>query len=277
VHTLLEILKKSETLLRERGVAEPRLDAEHLIAEVLACQRMDLYLQFDRPLSEEILGQLRPLLARRARREPLSYILGHHPFDSLSLTVRPGALIPRPETEELAQITADHLPKPPKRILDLGTGTGAIALWMKKNFPQAEVIGTDRSEKALDLARENGRKLGLDVRWIASDWFSEIDGTFDLIISNPPYLSENEWQAAEPEVREHEPKEALVAEQSGTSDLFTIWENSPPFTVEGSLIATETGIDQQAALEEKMATLPYSHHWFQSDFHQRTRYLFATR
>ena len=277
MHTLLEILQKSEALLRERGGAEARLDAEHLIADTLGCRRMELYLQFDRPMSEDILAQLRPNLARRARREPLSYILGHHPFDNLALQVREGVLIPRPETEELVQIAAERLASPPRRILDIGTGTGAIALWMKNKFPEAEVIGSDQSDHALALARENAQKLELDVTWAKSNWFSQIEGPFDLILSNPPYLTEKEWQTATPEVREHEPKEALVAEAEGTADLQRIVTDSPQFMTPGALLAVETGTRHKKFLEDLCRKLDYAKTSFQNDFHGRQRYFFAEK
>mgnify|MGYP003108943127 CR=1 FL=1 len=281
MNTLLEILKKSEGLLVDRGVTEARLDAEHLLAHTLECQRMELYLQFDRPLPEEILAKLRPLLARRARREPLSYILGHHPFHDLNLIVRPGGLIPRPETEDLVQLTSDHFStfseNPPQRILDLGTGTGAIALWMKHNFPEAEVCAVERSPDAIALARENGEALSLEVNWIESDWFRDVSGKFDLILSNPPYLTESEWQEAEPEVRNFEPKSALVSDDAGLSDLTTILKKAPDFLNPGGLLAMETGINQREDLQNCASDQGYSQAWGEDDLSQRDRYFFARK
>ena len=275
MHTLLEILRKSEDLLRDRGIVEARLDAEHLIADTLGCKRMELYLQFDRPMTEDLLAQIRPRLSRRARREPLSYILGHHPFHDLDLTVRPGALIPRPETEDLLQITTDHMRTEPKRILDLGTGTGAIALWLKTSFPEATVIATDRSTDALSLAKENGEKLGLEVEWTESDWFQNVTGPFDLIVSNPPYLTEKEWKDAEPEVRDFEPKEALVAPDSGLADLKRILAEARPFLAEGALLALETGIHQRDSLQKAAEEAGYSEAWGEDDLNERDRFFFA--
>ncbi|MBC2602830.1 peptide chain release factor N(5)-glutamine methyltransferase [Puniceicoccus vermicola] len=275
MHTLLEILRKSEDLLRDRGIVEARLDAEHLIADTLGCKRMELYLQFDRPMTEDLLAQIRPRLSRRARREPLSYILGHHPFHDLDLTVRPGALIPRPETEDLLQITTDHMRTEPKRILDLGTGTGAIALWLKTSFPEATVIATDRSTDALSLAKENGEKLGLEVEWTESDWFENVTSPFDLIVSNPPYLTEKEWKDAEPEVRDFEPKEALVAPDSGLADLKRILAEARPFLAEGALLALETGIHQRDSLQKTAEEAGYSEAWGEDDLNERDRFFFA--
>jgi len=275
MHTLLDILKKSETLLAERGVVEARLDGEHLLAEVLGCKRMDLYLQFDRPMEEETLARLRPRRARRARREPLSYILGHHPFHDLHLIVRPGVLIPRPETEDLAQMTTERLSASPKRILDLGTGSGALALWMKSTFPEAEVTGSDLSAAALDIARENGENLGLSVNWVRSEWFESLEGTFDLIVANPPYLTEAEWRESEPEVRQHEPREALVAPEDGIAHLKLILAGAPQFLNPGGLLALETGIAQHKNLRKLSESAGCASFSSEADLENRERYFFA--
>jgi len=277
LNTLLEILDKSEAHLRGKGVVEARLDAEHLLADTLQCKRMDLYLQFDKPLQEETLALLRPKLVRRGRHEPLSHILGHHPFHGLKLTVSPSALIPRPETEELVEKTAGHLKSAPNRILDLGTGTGAIALWMKQTYPNAEVVATDRSEEALSLAKKNGLDLNTSVAWISSDWFSSVEGTYDLIISNPPYLTEQEWQEAAPEVRDYEPKEALFASANGLADLRIILTESISYLNPKGLIALETGINQREELKAIATESGFSDAWGEEDFHRRSRYFFAIK
>ncbi len=274
MHTLLEILSKTETFLAGKGVPEPRLDAEHLLADLLGCRRMELYLQFDRPLEEETLARLRPRMARRGRREPLSHILGTHPFHDLSLAVGPEVLAPRPETEELVDRAVKHLASPPARVLDLGTGSGAIALWMKTQFPEAEVLATERSEAALALARRNAGTLGLAVEFLEADWFGGVAGTFDLILANPPYLSEEEWQSAEPEVRDYEPKEALVAAENGLADLRRILAAAPPFLRPGGLLALETGTGQRGHLLAD-ATIPFTTAWGEDDFHGRDRFVFC--
>jgi len=242
METVLEILRKSEKFLARKGVPEPKLDAEHLLATALACRRMDLYLRFDRPLPEEILEKIRPLIGRRARREPLSHIIGFHPFHDLKITVGPQVLCPRPETEELVEKTAEVLSTTPKRILDLGTGSGAIALWMNKRFPDAVVVGADRSAEALSVARTNASKLGIEVDWIESDWFGGIEPSFDLIVSNPPYLTQREWESSEPEVRDHEPKEALVSGIDGLDDLRKILLHAKGFLAPGGLLALAPAI-----------------------------------
>ncbi len=276
MHTLLEILSKTEGFLAGRGVREPRLDAEHLLADLLGCRRMELYLQFDRPLEEETLARLRPRVARRGRREPLSHILGTHPFHDLSVAVGPGVLAPRPETEELADRAVAHLPSPPGRVLDLGTGSGAIALWIKTRFPGAEVLATDKSGAALAVARKNAEALGLAVEFLEADWFGGVSGAFDLVLANPPYLSEEEWRAADPEVREYEPKEALVAPENGLADLRRILASAPPFLRPGALLALETGAGQRGSLLAAAAG-GFSAAWGEDDFHGRDRFVFCRR
>ncbi|MEM0964738.1 MAG: peptide chain release factor N(5)-glutamine methyltransferase [Verrucomicrobiota bacterium] len=275
MHTLLEILRKSEELLIKQGIPEARLDAEHLIADTLGCQRMEIYLQFDRPMEEEVLSQLRPRLARRARREPLSYILEHQPFRNLHIQCGPGALIPRPETEELIEKVVAHVSIPPQKILDLGTGSGAIALSLKSTFPKAEVIGVDRSREAISLAQKNGDSLNLAVSWLQSSWFDHIEGKFDLIISNPPYLAEDEWTSSQPEVKDHEPKEALVSDKQGFADLDQILQQARNFLNDPGLIALETGINHREKLQASAKDSGYSDYWVEKDFSDRDRFFFA--
>ncbi len=276
METLLEILRKSEAFLAAKGIPEPRLDAEHLLASALSCRRMDLYLQFDRPMTDELLAVARPLIARRGRREPLSHILGQHPFHGLDLHVGPAALIPRPETEQLVEVSMARVRHPPTTILDLGTGSGAIALALKAACPAAAVTGVDRSEDALALARSNGERLNLEVEWKQSDWFEAIDDSYDLIISNPPYLGEDEWRTAEAEVREHEPRCALVAEQQGLADLLHIVAQAPPFLNDGGLLALETGPAQHAVLIEQARKEGYAEAWGEKDLQGRDRFVFCS-
>jgi release factor glutamine methyltransferase len=275
VKTVLEILERSADYLRKRGVPEPRLDAEHLLAHALGVQRMDLYLQHDRPLREEELAPVRELLTRRGKREPLSYLLGTHPFAGLELEVGPGALIPRPETEELLEQVLARLPTPPTRVLDLGTGSGALALGLQQAYPQAEVHAVDASGEALARARANARRLALPVHFHQGDWLAPVEGPFDLIVANPPYLTEEEWRSAEPEVREWEPREALVAADEGQADLATLLRTAPPHLAAGGLLALETGIAQHGTLARlAVATASYGEPESVHDLQDRPRFLF---
>ncbi len=256
--TVLEVLQRTTDFFKEKGVPDARLDAELLLARVLELRRLDLYLQFERPLEEETLAALRPLVRRRAGREPLQYILGDTEFRGLRLKVDSRALIPRSETEELVDaILARFADAPPQRVLDLGTGSGAIALALASEWPEAQIVATDAAPEPLELARENAEALGLaervDLR--QSNWLDSLSGRFDLIVSNPPYLTRAEMESSEPEVRNFEPVSALVAEDEGVADLAAILAAAPRHLEPGGLLALETGIAQG----ERLSALAAEH------------------
>ncbi len=278
---LLEIIRKTTDFLRTKGVENARLDAEVLVAHALKLRRMDLYLQFERLLSDAELDAIRPLVKRRGQREPLQHILGETDFFDLKLKTDRRGLIPRPETELLLELVTQSGPAAPSRILDLGTGTGAIALALAKFWPEAAVVAVDRSADALALARENAQKLCLAdrVRFVESDWFGALEGEapFDLIVSNPPYLSAAEVAAAEPEVREHDPVTALVAERDGRADLEAIIRTAPRFLAVGGLLALETGIDQHEALTAFGQQAGFTAIESKRDLTERDRFLLLRR
>ena len=256
---LLEVVKKTSEFFASKGIESTRLNAELLLSHVLGLGRMELYLQFERPISDPELAKIRELVRRRGRREPLQYVLGFTDFCGLRLKCDRRALIPRPETELLVATVVARCPAPPGRILDLGTGGGAIALALASAFPGALVTAVDSSIEALALAAENAALAGLSARvaLVESDWFGRlpVGSTFDLIVSNPPYLSETEVAAAAPEVREHEPHGALASAAGGFSDLARIVASSAGFLEQGGLLALETGIGHhlQAAGAAKAA------------------------
>jgi release factor glutamine methyltransferase len=279
VLSLLDVIKRTTDYLRKAGLETPRLDAELLIGHALGFSRTQLYLQFERPLAEDELAKLRPLVRRRAQREPLQYILGEVEFLGLRLKVDRRALVPRPETEELADLLVRRFS--PRRILDLGTGTGALALALASAFPEAEVTAVDRSSDALSLARENSAVLGLErVMFLESDWFSQIPPgrrPFDLVVSNPPYLTEEEWETAQPEVREFEPRQALVAAGSGRADLERILRETPQHLLEGGWLALETGVAQHAALFKVAEEAGFSTSESLRDMSGRERFFLAQK
>jgi release factor glutamine methyltransferase len=281
VLSLLDIIKKTTGFLEAKGVENPRLNAELLIGRALGLPRMQLYLQFERLLAESELASIRPLVKRRSQHEPLQYILGEMEFFHLKLKVDRRALIPRPETEELCELITQRLPAPPATILDLGTGGGAIALALAAFYAQAAVTAVDVSEAALALARENAVALGLDgrTRLLRSDWFAAVEAgaRFDLIVANPPYLSELEAAATLPEVREHEPRVALSPGREGTEALAHIIAEAPRFLAEDGLLAVETGIDQHRRLREWTATAGLSRIESCRDLSGRERHLLAWR
>ncbi|HOG94517.1 MAG: Release factor glutamine methyltransferase [Verrucomicrobia bacterium ADurb.Bin122] len=257
MHTVLDILQKTTDFFSGKGVESARLNAELIVGHALGLKRMQLYLQFERLLTEPELERIRPLVRRRGQREPLAYVLGTAEFCGLTLKADRRALVPRPETERLVELLQERCVPPPTRVLDLGTGTGCIALALASAWPGAEVVAVDASEEALALARENGESTGLAarVRWLKSDWFSglPVDARFDLIVSNPPYLTAEETAAAEPEVRTYEPASALTAAEAGMADLRKIIAGAPRFLAPGGWLAMETGIAQHAALLADLA------------------------
>jgi release factor glutamine methyltransferase len=260
--TVLEIIKKTTDFFAGRGIESPRLQAELLIGHVLGLKRMQLYLQFERPLAEADLEKIRPLVRRRAQREPLQYVLGETEFHGLRLKVDRRALIPRPETELLVASVVAACATAPARALDLGTGSGAIALALAKEWPAATVTALDLSDDALALARENAASTGLAdrVTFLKSNWFAALpaDARFELIVANPPYLSAEETAATTPEVHAHEPHSALTSADAGCADLRAIIAGAPPFLADGGLLALETGIAQHVELTALARTVGFA-------------------
>ena len=242
---------------------------------------MQLYLEFERPLAEAELERIRPLVRRRAAHEPLQYILGETEFHGLRLKVDRRALIPRPETELLVELAAQRCAAhPPARILDLGTGSGAIALALAARFTEARVLGVDRSAEALDLARENARSCGLAerVEFQGGDWFDALPpGTFDLIVSNPPYLTAEETAATAPEVRNFEPLPALTTAEEGLADLRRIINGAPSYLAPEGWLALETGIAHHGPLKEVAQGAGFTHVECAQDLAGRDRFVFARR
>jgi len=275
---VLEVVRKTTDFLAGRGVESPRLNAELLVGHALGLRRMQLYLQFERLLTEADLARVRPLVRRRGLHEPVQYILGTVEFCGLQLRVDRRALIPRPETEQLVEQIAGACVAAPERILDLGTGTGALALALARGFPAAAVVATDLSEQALELARENAVATGMAgrVTFQTSDWFDALAGErFDLIVANPPYLSTAQTLAAPGEVRNFEPRCALEAGADGLADLRRIIAGVAPFLRPGGLLALETGVGQHAQLLEWLLNAGCQNCDSRADFARRERFLLA--
>jgi len=208
--TLAEVLTGAVDYLTARGVDTPRVDAELLLARALGLQRIELYTQHDRPLTDPERARARELVRRRGAREPLAYVLGDWDFRRLTLKTDARALVPRPETEIVVERCLELLEgAAAPRIVDVGTGSGAIALALKDERPDARVTATDRSPGALALARENAEASGLDVELVETNLLDGLAGPFELVVSNPPYVAADELGALEPELG-HEPQEALV-------------------------------------------------------------------
>ena len=278
--TVLEVVRKTADFFAAKGIESPRLNAELLAGHALGLARMQLYLQFERTLSDAEAEKIRSLVRRRGQREPLQYLIGHVEFSGLTLKVDRRALIPRPETEFLVEtIIGRRADSPPGSILDLGTGTGAIALALARKWPEASVAAVDSSGEALDLARENAAAAGLEgrVSFLKSDWFAAIESgaRFELIIANPPYLSAAELAVCAPELREHEPAAALVAGEDGIADIRAILRTAQAHLAPGGLLALETGMDQHARLSPIAAEYGWRHAESLPDLSGRPRYFFA--
>jgi release factor glutamine methyltransferase len=279
--TVLEVIRKTTEFFTAKGIESPRLNAEQLVGHALQLQRMQLYLQFERALTDPELEAIRALVRRRGAREPMQYIIGETDFFDLKLKVDRRALIPRPETERLLELLVSRLAAAPAAILDLGTGSGAIALGLAKQFPDAAVTAVDLSAEALALARENAGASGLAdrVNFLQSNWFEAvpIEARFALIVANPPYLSAEETAEAAPEVNGHEPAAALTAAEGGLADLRTIIAGAPRFLAAGGWLALETGIAQHAELARLAAEAGFKRTESLPDLTGRDRFLLAWR
>ncbi len=231
--SLLEIILLSEGYLKERGIPRARREAEEVIADVLGIKRIDLYLQFDRPLDQKELENCRQSLKRRGKHEPLQYIAGQVLFADIQLKVTPAVLIPRPETEILVEKVSEELKKlslKDKVLWDLCTGSGCIGLSLKKRFPELKVILSDISSDALEVARHNALLNQCDVEFLQGDLLTPFVGKkCDFFISNPPYIKESEFASLAPEVRSYEPKQALVSGPSGLEFYQRLAEQLPHY------------------------------------------------
>ena len=278
---VIEVIKKTSEFFASKGLESPRLNAELLVGHALGLARMRLYLEFERPVSDAELAAIRELVRRRGRREPLQHVLGYTEFSGLRLKTDARALIPRPETEFLVETLVARCAPAPERILDLGTGGGAIALALASAFPLARVTAVDDDPGALALAAENAGSTGLAARvdFILSDWFEGLPGgvAYGLVVSNPPYLSEEETAAATPEVRDHEPAGALTSGSGGFADIERIIAGSLGVLAPGGMLALETGIGHHASAEAAARTAGYARTESLQDLAGRDRFFLAWR
>jgi release factor glutamine methyltransferase len=258
METVLPLAQKAAQLFAERGFEHARLEAELLLAHVLHIKRLDLYLQFERPLTSAELESFRVVVRRRLKHEPLQYIMGSAAFRQLELQVDRRVLIPRPETEVLVGCAVQWAREQGAgaSALDIGTGSGAIALSLAQEKAAARVVATDISEAALELARANAQRLGLDERVDFRSgpvWHAVRAGeVFDIVISNPPYIAPAERAGLQPEVREWEPEAALFAEADGLAVIREIVAGAPAHLRAHGLLALETGMTQAQAVAEEL-------------------------
>ena len=268
-------LRRLAARLSAAGCETPRVDAELLLAHVLGTTRSTLLADPEWELADSELVQLEPLAARRERREPLAYVLGEWGFRRLVLAVDPRVLVPRPETEVviercLARLEGIERPS----VLDVGTGSGAIALAIADEHPDARVTGIDVSEDALDVARANAARTGLGVSFVRGDLFAGLPaGPWDLVVSNPPYVRPDELASLEPEVREWEPRIALVAERATEA----IAEGAPAVLRGGGALVLETADLDAARVARLMRALGYDDVQVTKDLGGRARVVEGAR
>jgi release factor glutamine methyltransferase len=276
--TVLEVIQATTAYFQKSGVESARLNIEHLLAHVLGKKRMELYLEFDRPLSEQELNPLRDLVKRRAQGEPLQHLLGTAEFCDRTFASDRRALIPRSETEQLCELVFSEFRKlgaSPVRILDVGTGSGVIALTLAAAWPDALVEAVDLSPDALALAQENAVRLGLAerVRFAESDLFTRVAGTFDLIVANLPYID----RAVIPTLSREVQRDPLTALDGGVAGMEIFARFIPAATqhLRGRL-AIEVGHDQAEALRVLLAAHNYQDIQVATDYQSRNRFVFAS-
>ncbi|MCK9230083.1 MAG: peptide chain release factor N(5)-glutamine methyltransferase [Syntrophales bacterium] len=248
-------LRNAEALLRESGSPSARLDGEVLLGWCLDVGRISLHAHSERFLTDDERERFGRALARRSKGEPVAYIVGEKEFWSLSMTVSNDVLIPRPDTETVVEETLELLngiPPPEGKILEIGTGSGAIGIALAREAPGRIIVATDTSEAALALAINNARKHGVDDRimFLCGDLFGPLEEKFDIVCSNPPYIADNAWQSLPRGVRDFEPREALVAGPEGTGFHKRLIDEAHLFLIDGGWLIMEIGDGQRRQVDE---------------------------
>jgi release factor glutamine methyltransferase len=276
--TVLEVLQSATAYFKKREIDSPRLNAEHLVAHALRRKRIELYLEFERALGEAELTLLRKLVRRRGEGEPLQHLLGTVEFCGHTFLCDKRALVPRPETEQLVELVISkfQFSNPNFRMLDVGTGSGVIALTLAKEFSEAEVFAVDISEDALALARENAERLGLSDRvdFKKSNLLEDIDETFDLIVANLPYIAAQDRPVLSREVL-YDPEVALFSGVHGDELVRELIAQAPARLRPGGMLALEVGLGQSEALFSILAGKNYRDICLKNDYSGRPRFLFA--
>jgi release factor glutamine methyltransferase len=285
--TVLEAIQRSAEFLTRKDVDSPRLQVELLLAHVLQLPRLKLYLSFDRVLTEQEVDMLRKFIKRRADREPLQYILGSTSFCGLEMAVNREVLIPRPETELLAERSWEFLQrlesegKAQPVVLDFGTGSGCLAVILAVKCPQARIHALDISESALNVARQNAQRhqAGERIHFHLGKDFSSVPGDvrFDLLVSNPPYIPSAEVETLQPEVRDYEPRIALDGGQDGLATFRFLAAEAPAFMLPGGCAILEFADGQAEAVKVVFDQHTWIGERVQEDYSGRPRILIACR
>lgn len=265
--TLLKLLRWATEFFTGKGIDNPRLDAELLLAHVLGLDRVGLYMNYDRPLDAEELNKLRPLVKRRGQREPLQYLLGSTEFWSLEFKVSPAVLIPRADTEILVEEALSKVDES-GLLLDVGTGSGAIVVSLAKELEQWQCEGIDLSTEALAIAQENvdGNQVTDRVELFQADLNQLPQKKYNLIVSNPPYIAQDEWETLMPEVRDHEPQMALIAEREGLACYQSLLDQASDHLLTGGWLLVEIGYQQAEAVQQLFIDAGFADVYLREDY-----------
>ncbi len=254
--TILDVLTWTAEYFSANHIDSPRLTAEILLAETIGVERIDLYVRFEQPLTEDERNRFRELVKRRVRREPTAYILGRKDFWTIGLEVTPDVLVPRPETEFLVEVAIERIDEaqaPFMRIFDMGTGSGAIAISLASCRTSPVFFASDSSPAALGVAARNAaaNAVAARIRFFASRWFDAVsqNAGFDMIVSNPPYIPTPCVTELEPEVRDFEPAAALDGGRDGLRDIAFLIKDAPEYLRPSGTLLLEIGHDQKEAVE----------------------------
>ena len=263
--TVQQLVAQMRQRLDAAGVADPLTDARLLIGEVIGFSLTDFVLNANRIVSVDDIARIETMIDRRTAGEPVHRILGHREFYGLDLILSPGTLEPRPDTEVLVDALLPHLRgivarQGQARILDIGIGTGAICLALLHECPGTSGVGSDISIDAMETARKNAQRHGLEDRFetVESNWFERISGRFDIIVSNPPYIRSHVIQTLDRDVRNFDPMAALDGGEDGLSPYRAIAEKAVDFLVDGGLIGLEIGYDQKTDVTAIFAAHGYN-------------------
>lgn len=270
--TVLESIKLSTEYLQKKGIESPRTNAELLLSKILKCKRLDLYLAFERPLTEEETKLYRQFIKRRGQFEPLQYIVGSVEFYGIEFLVNPSVLIPRPETEILVETILEEADKSKNlKILDIGCGSGNISISLAKNLPNSEVVSIDLSDDALKIAQQNAEYngVGSQIKFLKNDITvdSEFEyDKFDIVVSNPPYIAKEEFNLLKPELQNYEPKIALTDGSDGFSFYKIISSKAKNFLSSKGKLYFEVGQGQAETVKNIMKKELYSNINFKKDY-----------
>jgi release factor glutamine methyltransferase len=277
--TVLQVLQNTADFFARNGVESPRLNIEHLLADALGKRRIDLYLEFDRNLSEGELAPLREKVRRRAAGEPLQYLIGSWDFVGRSFRTDERALIPRPETEVLVELTLKVIrnrASTKNRLIDVGTGSGVLAITFALEGPNLEVVGTDISSAALGLARENAEKhqVAHRIQWIESDLLGSVSGQFDFLVANLPYIPTKELPKLAREVQ-HDPPLALDGGTDGLTVIRRLLEEAPKALTRDAFVILELGLGQATQAAELLAEQKFRDISVENDYQGVQRFVTA--